>query len=93
MTFKERLSRWYHHRTMSKTAIGIVVKFLIELIFWFCVLATLLIVARFIPVPSIPNYELFNWQYWTILGSLTMLLTASEFCIFTLPASAVESGS
>lgn len=77
---------------MSKTAIGTVVKFLIELTFWFCVLAALLIVATFIPVPSIPSYELFNWQYWAILGSLTMLLTASEFCIFTLPASGVESG-
>lgn len=92
MTFKEWLSRWFHHRSTGRTAVGTGIKFLTELTFWSCLMAVLLTVATFIPIPSIPEYKLFNTRFWLVHGSLTMAITISEFCIFTLPRAAVESG-
>ena len=71
--------------------IGAFLKVAIEGGFWTCIVGGGLAIP-FLPfVPAIPSYELFNWQYWTLLGSFTFLFTKNEFCMFTLPASAVET--
>ena len=93
MTFKEWLSRWYHHRTAWRSGVGAAVKFVVELVFWFVVMAILMSVGSFIPLDAIPDYQLFSNRFSIILGSMTLLLTTSAFCIFTLPPSEIEQQS
>jgi len=90
MTFKEWLSRWYHSPLVAKTAVAAFLKFGLQMAFWGLVLTGVMAIATFVPVPIVPEFQLFDDRFNTALGSLVLMFAAGEYCMFTLPASEIE---
>jgi hypothetical protein len=90
VTFKEWLSRWYHHRGTPKTVVAASLKFTLQFLLWVVVLGTCMVAAFALPFPLLPVSELISRPAALLLGSAALSFTAAEFCMLTLPASEIQ---
>lgn len=85
MTWKERLSRYYHARGLPKTFLGAIGKVVVEGRFWLTGTMAVVAAAVIAPYPILSNTELLSEQFLQISFGIATAFTATDWCLTTLP--------
>lgn len=90
MTFKERLSRWYHHKTLWRTVIGTLGKFAIETLFWATVATLVFSVGKLLPWNLVSDIPFLSRTFIMMTAGFSVTFTFGAWCISTLPADQID---
>lgn len=90
MTFKERLSRWVHHRSWARSLPGVVGKVSIEFAFWLVLVYAAFRTAHLVTPAVLEGLPPASTRFQQVVIGTALTVTTGSYCFSTLPPEELE---